>query len=489
MLNFLSNLDPTKTTKVGTKGIDETKAKLEGVNTDVLKKSISSQQIAEPKVDKAAQIKQPQAIETEQIRGTVAPVQAERAQPAQMTPAQIQALQSAQAASIVRDDEAFRQRQLALAQALEQQSMGMAPSVAQRQLQRANEQAIQQQMAVAASARGGSPILAQRQAAQNIAALQQEAAGKTAELALQEQAAARAQLGEVLSASRGQDIGVTTSQAQLAQQTELANKAAEDARRMQQAQLEQEAAKVNAMSMTDVAKFNAELATKAAQFNSDLDFRAAMSDSERALDAAKNNALNAINVDQFNAKAKDEMNRFKADSLLKTKIANQAADLQAKGMTLDATAKALGLEVQSLSAVLDAEKSVMAAKASAAEVGQARKAQLIGGLLQSGASVGAAALSDKTQKKNIEKGNKQIQNMLDVLSASMYDYKNPQKEGAAEGKRYGIMAQDLEKSDAGKSIVFEKNGSKMINVPQSVGVLLASVAHLNQEIKKLKGGK
>jgi hypothetical protein len=481
----LRGLDPTAAVKVDTSAMDATKAALANLNTSQLRRPVTAQQISAPSVLAASQASSQAPITSDVIRGSTQQIQASQAQTAQMSPAQIAELQRMQAAGISREDVDFRQKQLALANALEAQASGQAPSAAQTQLQRANELAVKQQMALAASARGGNPILAQRQAAQNIAAIQQESAGKSAEMALQEQAAARGQLGEILSQSRGQDIGITTSQASFVQEADKVNKMAEDARVLQQAQLAQDAAKVNAMSATDVAKFNADLATKAAQFNSDQDFRAAMSDAERALDAAKSTALNNINTEQFNAKALDEMERFKADSLLKAKVANQAADLQAKGLSLDAAAKAMGLEVQSLSAILNADSEVMKAKTAAASE---QKKGVIGGIMQGAAAVGSM-MSDKNQKTNIKKDSKEIQKMLDVLSASTYDYKDTSKEGTAEGKRYGIMAQDLEKSSAGKSVVLDKNGNKMIDVQQSVGVLLASVAHLNKELKKLKGSK
>jgi hypothetical protein len=261
-----------------------------------------------------------------------------------------------QAAGISREDAEFRLGQSLLASQLQDQAAGVGPSLAQTQLARANDDAIKSQMALAASARGGNPVLAQRQAAQNVAALQQENAGKSAELALAEQLQARQQLGSVLDSARGQDIGVSTSQAQLVQEADKINKIQSDTAAIEQAKLTQGADIVNTTTGADVSKFNANQVLTQDMFNSEQDFKAAQADQAARLEADKATALNNINTDQFNAKARDEMARFKADANLRKDIANQAAALQAQGLTLDAITKTLGIEAQSLQAIMAVEQ-------------------------------------------------------------------------------------------------------------------------------------
>jgi hypothetical protein len=128
--------------------------------------------------------------------------------------------------------EQFRQGQLGLAQALQMQAMGQGPSLAQGQLRQATDRNIAQAMALGASQRGSNPALAQRQIALGSALANQQAAAQSAQLRMQEQMAARDQLGGVLQSGRGQDIGLATDQAGFNQQAILAD---------QQARLQQQA--------------------------------------------------------------------------------------------------------------------------------------------------------------------------------------------------------------------------------------------------------
>lgn len=272
-----------------------------------------------------------------------------------MSPAQIADVERMQAAGLSREDAELRVRQMALADSLAASAAGEGPSLAQNQLDRANQQAIASQVALAASARGGNPVLAQRQAAQNVAAIQQDNAAKSAELRLAEALQARGQLGQVLDSARAQDISVAGTQAGLVQQANLTNANAANARSTAQAGLEQDASKTNALEAGQTSRFNVEQGLRADLANQDVDLRAALADQGASLTAQTATAQNNIATDTFNAKAADEMARFQADAGLRAQIANQAATLQAQGMTLDSIAKILGIEQQSLAAVLTSE--------------------------------------------------------------------------------------------------------------------------------------
>ncbi len=130
-------------------------------------------------------------------------------------------------------------------------------------------------------------------------------------------------------------------------------------------------------------------------------------------------------------------------------------------------------------------------ESSAAEAAKNRQSQLIGGIGQAGATMGAAAMmSDINAKKNIAPADDQTKNFLDLQYRKMmnelqpysYDYKN-EKNGS--GPQLGVMAQDLEKSPAGKQMVAEKDGKKMI-VP-NVGTILGAQANLNERLNKIEG--
>lgn len=138
-----------------------------------------------------------------------------------------------------------RAQQQALAQQLQAQAAGQGPSLAQSQLQQATDRNISQGLAMQASQRGANAGQGLRNVAQGTAIANQQAAQQSADLRMQEQMAARNQLAGTLQGMRGQDIGVSQEQAQLQQQTGLANQAMAGQYGLGQAQLEQQAAANN----------------------------------------------------------------------------------------------------------------------------------------------------------------------------------------------------------------------------------------------------
>lgn len=117
---------------------------------------------------------------------------------------------------------------------------------------------------------------------------------------------------------------------------------------------------------------------------------------------------------------------------------------------------------------------------------------LMGGLLGAGARLGAAKLgaaaaaSDKNMKENVKSAEGDIEKFLTALSAKKYNYKDPEEPGASEGIKVGIMAQDLEKSPMGKTLVVEAPNGKMVNTSEGFGALLAAQAHLHKKIGSLE---
>lgn len=99
-------------------------------------------------------------------------------------------------------------QQSQLANQLQQASLGFGPNPAQIQLQQATNQNIQQNAGMLASQRGLSPALAQRLAAQNGAATNQQSAGQAALMGAQQQVAARGQLAGVLGTQQQGALGM-----------------------------------------------------------------------------------------------------------------------------------------------------------------------------------------------------------------------------------------------------------------------------------------
>lgn len=102
---------------------------------------------------------------------------------------------------------AVNPQQQDLADALRAAAAGGGPSVAEQQLRRTTGENVQRTAGLVASQRGMNPALAARIAAMAGANANQEAAGQGATLHAQEQVAARAQLGDVLS---GMQSGATS---------------------------------------------------------------------------------------------------------------------------------------------------------------------------------------------------------------------------------------------------------------------------------------
>jgi len=104
-----------------------------------------------------------------------------------------------------------------------------------------------------------------------------------------------------------------------------------------------------------------------------------------------------------------------------------------------------------------------------------RTDRLLGGLISGVAGIGAAAISDERAKENITEGKADVEAFLDALSAKNFDY----KPGIGDKGQTGIMAQDLEKSKVGQTMVGQtEDGIKAVKVEASLGPILASLAEL-----------
>lgn len=118
------------------------------------------------------------------------------------------------------------------------------------------------------------------------------------------------------------------------------------------------------------------------------------------------------------------------------------------------------------------------------EANQQRRSKFVSDLM--GAAGSAVALSDERAKENIKDADKDMDEFLKALTPKSYKYK-PGYEKETEGKGvHGIMAQDLEKSKAGKSLVKEIGGLKHVDTRMGFGTALAALARLNQRVSDLE---
>ncbi len=124
--------------------------------------------------------------------------------------------------------------------------------------------------------------------------------------------------------------------------------------------------------------------------------------------------------------------------------------------------------------------------------GQGQSDKMIGqatGLMGAAGGSGGGAggmmsmFSDARLKTKIADASKDIFDFLKSLNPYSYLYKN-QNHGA--GKTYSVMAQDLEKSEVGKTLVFETPTGKAIDYTKAFAVMLASQAALLKRIEQLE---
>lgn len=100
---------------------------------------------------------------------------------------------------------------------------------------------------------------------------------------------------------------------------------------------------------------------------------------------------------------------------------------------------------------------------------------------------GFGTLSDERAKERISDGSKAAREMLDKLHPHEYWYKSGL---GTPGKKLGIMAQDLEASELGKSAVrTEEDGYKRVDIPMGLGLAMAGLAETHRRLKKLEGRK
>lgn len=106
-----------------------------------------------------------------------------------------------------RQQDQARAQQMALIKQIQDQAAGRGPSLAQAQLQQANEAGMRQAMALGYSQRGAGAAGALKNIREQQAGMTQQNAADSAMLRMQEQLQARQMLGGLLGGMRGQDIG------------------------------------------------------------------------------------------------------------------------------------------------------------------------------------------------------------------------------------------------------------------------------------------
>lgn len=444
--------------------------------------------------------------------------------------AQIGNMDLATAAQIDQAKQAqFRTGQESLVAQLQQQAAGQGPSLAEAQLKTAQNRNLAQQLAIAGASRGGNAGLQARQLQQNMATSGQELANQAAQARMQEQLAARQQLQSTLAGAREQDIGLATSQAGLTQQTSLANQAAVNNQRLEQAKLNQQAELVNVQKAQEVALKNGDFQQASRLQNQQKNIQIAIQN------ATLQQQSNLANVESSRAKVQQQaqietqLSLANQQSGMTAQQANQQAQIQMQemrlkedqfkqsrideytklGMTFEQAAQQTNLDWNKFQEQLTQQYSGMRQQASTAQAQiasqegmnaqniQAQKdaadkaltGQIVSGVLGAGGAVGGAAIaaSDRTAKKDIKSASKDIKEFLGALEASKYKYKEPNKPGRGQGEFVSVMAQELEKTKLGKSMVGkDAEGVKNVDYGKGFGAILAAQVELNKRLAELE---
>lgn len=102
-----------------------------------------------------------------------------------------------------------------------------------------------------------------------------------------------------------------------------------------------------------------------------------------------------------------------------------------------------------------------------------------------GAAIGSGISSDVRAKTNIGDGADAVRATIGAAVPYTYDYKDPAKDG--DGRRIGVMAQDLERGPLGSQLVRTgPDGKKVIDGPRGLSLALASSADQEHRLRQLE---
>jgi hypothetical protein len=101
---------------------------------------------------------------------------------------------------------------------------------------------------------------------------------------------------------------------------------------------------------------------------------------------------------------------------------------------------------------------------------------------------GAAIASDKDIKKDIKPPTEDdIDDFLEAVKPMLFKYKRADgAKGKTPGEHLGVIAQELEKTNVGKSLVVDTPEGKAIDLPSTMGTLLAASARMHDRITELE---
>lgn len=441
-----------------------------------------------------------------------------------MTPAQIEAVRQAQAARLdantIDNESEYRDQQLRLAQTLERTIAGEEPTLSELQLRAATDRNNAQAQGLIASQRGVNSGLATRLAMEQTGEANQQAAQQAAQLRLAEAIQARQELAGLSAQGRAQDFQVDATntealnrmaleQGQLDTTVNIGNAQAANQIALQQAQLQQQAGQFNTASnnqrQVEQGDINARLALAnqlanntqnfqqsqltqgANQVNATLGQQQQFQQGQLTQQAnlANQQAVNQQEIARGQTAAGIRQSQISGGSSVAAAQAGAYGSIQSSQIAANAS---ILNNAMSNATALGGQQAQAGSNFGTVQQGTANQTaqnqqQIIGAGLGALGAAGAGALSDKNAKKDVSSADSEIKKWLDELSAKNYKYK---QEKHGKGKKTGVMAQDLEKSPIGKSMVENTEDGKMVDFGKGLGAMLASLASINKRLNQLE---
>lgn len=346
----------------------------------------------------------------------------------------------------------FRDAQLGLARSLQDVIAGRAPSVAELQGNRQTGNLQSNIMGNAAAAgRGGNTALALRSALNATARLGGDAVANAALLRAQEGAVARGQAAGLFESARSADIGLANLDAQNVQQANLAN-----ATLAQQIALANQGARMTTQQANQQAQQTTNLANQQASQQANL------TNAQLAQQAAASNQGSQLTTAQTNAQLLQQANANNQQSQITTRGQNITESQGQAGNVLQANAN-------------------QAAVAGAQMNAQTQAKQQSGNLVSTAAGL-ALLKSDRRAKEDISAvPPSAFREFLAAAEPNRWRYK-----GQPE-PHIGPMAQDLERSEIGRTMVRDTPDGKAIDIPAATTALIATFADMHRRVSKLEG--
>lgn len=397
------------------------------------------------------------------------------------------------------DQAAVRAQQSDFLKTLQARAEGRGgPSAAELQMNRGLDQATSNAMAQAKSARGISPAAALRMSMTTGANAQQDIAAQSSILRAQEQAEAEGQYANQMGNMRTADLDLASRNAELSQNASQANL---------QSNIQ------NRQMMLEQDRFLRE-----GQMTMDERDRQAAMDLGK-LRVTENSALAGVNSGAYQAASSNRQGFIGGiASGMAAMFSDERVKKNVKKISVKDREKVEGDKKENpfSKAILAREETAPASYLAGKGIGELTESlynkygkdpETLGSMttpqdtplpkgdpnsfniksLTSMAGKGKelfASTSDGKAKKDKKEGDPN--SFLDALSAYTYRYKEPEKPMRGEGVQYGIMAQDLEKTPIGKSMVMDTPEGKVVNYAKAGGAMLATAASLNDRMKELE---